>query len=348
MATPTIFDLVNASEIGSYYLNLLNRPIYLGETLFPSQKKLDLELKWIKGSSGLPVVLVPSEFDTKAKVRDRKGINQVVEEMPFFRESMRIGEKDRQELLKVIAASNQAYLEPILKNIFDDATNLVEGARAQYEAMRMQLLSTGKITVTDDSGIPMYDYDYGYNATHKEVLTSGNIWSNVSSNPISDIQRWQDTVEDDTGVRPSQAICSRKTFNYLMHNDSIIKAINPLGGTTVTETKVKEFLIQELNLQAAVYTKKYTDKTGVAKQFYPDNNFTLIPSTDLGNSWYGTTPEEADLMAGQSNAQVQVVNTGIALTTITESHPVNVQTIASMIGLPSFETIDQTFMATVV
>ena len=52
------------------------------------------------------------------------------------------------------------------------------------------------------------------------------------------------------------------------------------------------------------------------------------------------TPEEADL-AGSGKADVAIVNTGVAITVETTVHPVNVNTYASEIVLPSFERMDE-------
>ncbi len=88
---PNIFDLVNAKEIATYWTQKVeNRIPYLGETLFPAQKQLGLDISWFKGSQGLPVMLKPSTFDAKATLRDRIGISKIETEMPFFREAMRI------------------------------------------------------------------------------------------------------------------------------------------------------------------------------------------------------------------------------------------------------------------
>ena len=73
----------------------------------------------------------------------------------------------------------------------------------------------------------------------------------------------------------------------------------------------------------------------------------MIPDGDLGNTYFGTTPEESDLMSGNTDAQVEIVNTGVAITTIKEPHPVNIMTVVSAIVLPSFEAIDNIFIATV-
>ena len=90
---PTIFDFVNANEMVSYWSTLTkDRTPYLGETLFPAQKKLGLDLKWIKGSAGLPVVLKPSAFDVGAVPRPRIGFDKLSAEMPFFKESLYIDE----------------------------------------------------------------------------------------------------------------------------------------------------------------------------------------------------------------------------------------------------------------
>lgn len=346
---PTIFDLINARNIATYYAeNASNRIPYLGETLFPSKKQLGLDLSWIKGFNGLPVQLKPSEFDAKATLRDRVQLNKIDTEMPFFREAMRIGEKERQEILRLMDSTNSQYLMPVINRIYDDATNLVNGARVISERMIMQLLSTGKISIVANR--INYDYDYQMPSSHKETLTGTDQWSDPDSNPVDDIQTWQDKVEDNTGVRPTRAICTRKTWNYLLRNKTIRLDMNPIGGQNIilTDSMLQQYLATKLGLSVAVYNKKFALEVGGAAQlFYPDDYFTLIPEGSLGNLYYGTTPEEADLLSGGTAAEVQVVNTGVAITTVKEPHPVNVQTIVSQICLPSFETIDNIFIAKV-
>ena len=123
---PTIFDFVNATEMVSYWETLTkDRPPYLGETLFPAQKKLGLDLKWIKGSAGLPVVLKPSAFDAGAVPRPRIGFDRLTAEMPFFKESLYIDEELRQQLNMVLETGNQAYIDAVLNRIFNDNTVLV-------------------------------------------------------------------------------------------------------------------------------------------------------------------------------------------------------------------------------
>lgn len=346
---PNIFDLVSAKAIATYWNErLANTANYMGKALFPAQKQLGLDLAWFLGQSGVPVTLRQSEFDTEARVRDRIGLSRVDTSMPFFREQMLIGEKERQELNKLKAA-DQALVAPLLARIYDDAGNLVRGSEATAERMRMQLLSTGKIQIVD-SGVAL-DYDYAHPSGNKATISvSADKWSaTATSNPVTDINEWQDAIETATGVRPTRAICSKKTFNYLVNNEQIRKDMQPIAASSliVTPSDVQRYFANKLGLTIAVNSFSYrTSVTGGTAKYFPDEVFTLIPDGNLGNTWYGTTPEESDLMSG-SSATVEIVNTGVAITTLKKEHPVNVQTIVSAIMLPSWELRDQCFIATV-
>lgn len=347
----TIFDYANAEEIAIYYKNKTENAIpFLGQTLFPRKKRVGLDLGWFKGSRGLPIALKNAAFDAQAPLRDRPGFEKVETEMPFFRESMRIGEKDRQEILKLMNAGNTDMLMPFLNEIFDDVANLVAGGEVNCERMRMQLLANGTIEIIAN-GIP-YEYDFQMDENHKETLTLDARWSQTSTaDPVTDIREGQDTIENDTGTRPTRAICRRKVWNYLLKNENILKDMDAKGyvGNTnavVNDGLLSRYLLEELGVTVAVYEKKFiTELGGSSQAFFPDDTFTLIPGQGtLGNTWYGTTPEEADLVTGQNNAQVQIVDTGIAITTKKQVHPVNVETIVSGIMLPSFETIDDIYI----
>lgn len=342
-----IFEIVTAKEIAAYYNETVsNRIPYLGETLFPNKKQLGLDLSWIKGSNGLPVVLKPSAFDTKVTLRDRMGFEKLETEMPFFKEGMLIKEKDRQELNKLLATGNQTYIDAIVNRIFDDQVNLINAATAQTERIRMQIMTTGLLNISAN-GVAM-SYDYQMPGSHK--VTASVAWTQTDdSNPIDDIQTWIDLIENDKGVTVTRAVCNRTTWRALLKNKAIRLDMNPLGGQNVimTDNMMREYLSNKLGVTVQVYNKKFKDETGAEKNYIDDGVFLMIPDGNLGNTYFGTTPEESDLMAS-SVANVAVVNTGIAVTTTKTTDPVNVETKASMITLPSFERIDEIVVADVI
>jgi len=346
-------DMVNAEQIGSYWDTLQetggDTDPFLGAALFPARKQLGLELSWIKGASGLPVSLAPAAFDAKASLRDRIGVKQIETEMPFFREGMRINEKQRQDINNMLAASNSALLAPIVRRIYDDAAELIRGANVVPERMIMQLLSTGKIAITSTSNALSYDYDYGLVTAQKTTISTDTLkWSATdTAQPGTDIITWQDEVEERTGVRPTRAICDRTTWGYLLNNKSFRLDINTNGTTIVTDKILRSYILDKYGISVSVYSKKYAPSKGTTAKYFPSNVFTLIPTGNLGNTYYGTTPEESDLMTGNNSASVRIVNTGVAVTTYQEPHPVNTHTIVSEIVLPSFEQIDKIHIATV-
>lgn len=342
---PTIFELVSSPEIVSYWETLTqDRAPFLGETLFPNDKKLGLDLKWLKGSSGLPVVLKPSAFDAAAVLRPRINFDKLSAEMPFFKESMAIDEALRQELNMVLETGNTTYIDAIMNRIFKDDTTLLEAAAVRREQMRMMMLTTGAISITANG--QDYDFDYQLPESHKQTV--GTSWSNTAADIITDIRTWQDKIEDDTGVRPTRAICSRKTWGYILKNTAIRNGI--LGNSSaafVSDAQVEQFMLNALNLSVEVYTKRYINDAGESTQYVADDIFVIFPEGELGNTWFGTTPEESDLMASNV-ANVTLTDTGVAVTTMEKADPVNVETKVTMVCLPDFPTADQVFIADVI
>lgn len=352
----SIYEIFDSKAIASYWTNVnanMN-DAYIGTQFFPVAKQTGLELAWIKGRNNLPIALQPSAFDTKATLRDRIGVSELSTEMPFFREGMRIGEKDRQNI-ETLLAKGQQFAEPTIARIFDDLNNLIEGGRVQAERMRMSLLSDGAINITA-TGETGRDVNYTYNYDADGAFATNNIktlmtdakWSTANaatSNPIDDLLEAKQYMAEKYGVAVTRVLLNTTTLRGMLASESIAKAMNPVGyaNAHASQAQRKAFVEQETGLTFVVYDKMYKNEQGQDKKFYPDGYVTLLPGYALGNTWYGTTPEEFDLMSG-TEASVSVVDTGIAVTTLKEEHPVNVKTIVSEIVLPSFERMDDVYI----
>lgn len=336
----TIFDLMQSNQLTAYWEELLqDEAPYPCEELFPDNKKRGLRLDWIKGSRGLPVVLKTSAFDTFAIPRPRIGFEKLTAEMPYFKESTYIDEELRQELNMVLETGNQAYIDSVLNRVFDDEMNLLRGARASRERMRMMALTSGVVSMANNG--QSFTYDYGIPEEHKvEVDVS---WSDHdNSDPIEDMRKLKEQILDDTGVEVTRAMCDGVTWRNIRNNTKIAKSIYILsaGQATVSDARLREFILQEVNIDVMVNDKRYKDETGKTVKFMPADTFVMFPGGSLGSTWFGTTPAESDLMGGQA-ANVSITDTGVAVTTVQKADPVNVETIVSMICLPSFEMADQ-------
>lgn len=337
----TIFDLVKSQEIAAYWEELSqDKAPYLGEELFPDEKKRGLDLKYIKGSQGLPVVLKTSAFDVKAIPRARIGFEKMSAEMPFFKESTYIDEELRQELNMVLETGNQAYIDSVMNRVFDDEIRLVESAACSRERMRMMALTTGVVAMQANG--QSYLYDYG--VTHKG--TAATSWSDrENSDPMEDIRVAKEKVLEETGATITRALCNGVTWRNLKNNEKIKKEIFVLtnGAGALSDKRLREYLLDELEIEVVVNDKRYKDEDGTSQKFVPDNTITLFPSGNLGKTWFGTTPEESDLLAA-ATANVSIVDTGVAITTTQQTDPVNVETKVTMICLPSFELADEVYI----
>lgn len=336
----TIYDYVQSAALAAYWETKqaeMAEPPFLGDVLFPARKQVGLELKYIKGSKGMPAEMNVSAFDSKTIKRDRVGVSEVKTKMPFFKNEKSVDEETRQKLLMLLQANNDEYIKPLVRNIFDDQTSLVEDASVTREILRMQLISTGTISLANNG--QEYLYDYGLSGDQKVTPTIK--WDQASADILGDIEKWQDSREDAGYGRPTRAITSRKVMRNMQKNEAIKNALYVFGQgkVAITDAMVKNYIQQQTGVTIEVYEKKYKGIDGKVKRFLPEDLFILIPEGNLGETVFGTTPEEADLMAS-NKADVSIVDTGVAVTTYEEVDPVNVHTKVSEVVLPSFDMAD--------
>jgi len=190
-----------------------------------------------------------------------------------------------------------------------------------------------------------YDADGAWKTSNYTALTGTDLWTAAdTADPFKAFKAAKDAIRSKTGAELVTAIMNTATFNMLASTNAVKNRYLTTSGFSLsylTDQEVKAVVSGTAGLNIAIYDKQYRDEDKVAHSFVPDGYVCLIPAGNLGSTWYGTTPEEADLMGADSNAQVSIVNTGVAITRIIEEHPVNVNIFASEIVLPSFERMDE-------
>ena len=334
----TIYDLVTAENVTSYWRELnQNEQPYLGETLFPIQKQLGTELKWIKGASNQPVGIRLSSFDAKSIRRDREGIEEFSTKMPFFKESVYVDEDMRQQLNNFIDANKPEIVDRILSRIFNDEAKLIDATGVTLERMRMEALTTGTITLSSNG--QGYTYDYEVPVSQKITVTKS--WDDPTADIIGDINSYKDLMKA-KGVTLTRAVCNSTVLKNMAKNTAMKNAIYVFAGGTVNITSevARRYLESETGISIYAYDNVYVDESKVAHKYVPDNTIVFMPDGTLGYTNLGTTPEESDLI-NNLNAEVSIVNEGVAVTTSQMVDPVNVDTKVSMIALPSFEEADK-------
>lgn len=335
----SIYDLITSAELAAYWdENTRNDEPYLGETLFPNRKQIGIDLKWIKGRSGIVPVLNPSAFDVHVLPRIREGFEEFRTSMPFFKESYYVDEELRQELLKIMSSSQTLLAETILARVFDDATKLLKAAASQRERLRMNMLTTGVVAFNANGQA----FEFDYQLDPAQLQTAAVSWATTAtSDPLADLQTAIDYLEANTDSEPARVLMNRTTFNNMKASEKLRNSIYALNsiittGAVISNDTVSAYVEQNSGLEIIVYNKSYTNEQGVTSKYVPDGVVVVMPSGTLGNTWFGTTPEEADLMSSNV-ANVSIVDTGVAVTTMVKADPVSVETKVSQIVMPSFE-----------
>lgn len=332
----SILELFNQKEVLTYLRNR-ELPALLGESLFPEVKKQSLEFDMIKGAGSLPVVASVHAFDSEAEIGSREASKMAIE-LALIKRKMQLKEKD---IIAIESPRNAAEKDYLMKEVFNDIDVLVKGVRARVEAMRMEVLANGTVTLNENE----LDMVVDYGVTNKEALSGSGLWTNADSDPIEDMLRWADQL----GTRPTRALTSNAVLSALLRHPKVIGALYGRDSMRVaTRADLNAFMTQHDLPAIAAYDAKYRkqNKNGTYTQhrYFPSNKFVMFGDDTLGETLYGPTPEENRLVRDPAVDQTLIGNV-LAMVYEESLDPVSTWTKAVATAMPSFEAADEVFQA---
>lgn len=336
---PTVLELFNQREVLNY-LKDRQYPALLGATLFPETKKPTLEFDLIKGAGRTPVIASVHSFDTEAEIGSREA-SKIALEAALIKRKMQLTEK---EIIALESPRNVAEQQYLMQNVYNDIDALVAGVNARVEAMRMEVLAKGTVTL-NENGLNAV-VDYGVPDANKEALTGNALWTDkVNSDPIADIQRWSDAL----ATKPSRVLTSNKILGALLSHPKIISALfGKDSGRVASRNDLNAFLTQLDLPTIAVYDAKYRKqaKNGTYTQhrYFPENAFVMFPDGALGETLFGPTAEELRLTRDPS-IETQTIGNVLAMVYEENVDPVSTWTKAVATAIPSFPVADEVFQA---
>lgn len=298
---PSIVDLFPPKEVVSYIKNREFQPL-LGETLFPERKTPSLEWDLLVGANSTPVTASIHAFDTETEIASREAQKTALEGL-LIKRKIPMSEKQIVALMNPRTPEEKAYLE---NQVFNDAFRMAEAVRTRVEAMRMEVLATGKLVI-DENNVKT-TIDYHVDSKNQEVLSTKK-WSEETANPIEDIEKWTDALD----VTPTRALTSQKIVRMLLKHPNVIKAVfgSNNTGRIMTLNELNAYFQQSGLPTFAMYNAKYrqqkADGTYTTKPYFPENKLVLFGPDTLGETLYGPTAEEIRLV---NNPEVQVQSVG--------------------------------------
>lgn len=331
-------ELFTQNEVLSYVRDREYKPL-LGETLFPERKQPSLKLDQLSGGSRIPIAASIHDFDTEAEIGSRIANKQELE-LSLIKRKMQLKETDIIALENPRTPAEQAYL---VGQVYNDIDSLVQGVRARVEAMRMEVLAAGQVTVKEN-GLN-FTLDYHVPTEHKEALTGTNVWTNENSDPLADIERWIDALD----TKPTRALTSRKIYRALATHPKIIAAIfGKDSGRVVSQADLDAFMETHGYPVIRTYDEKYkvqeANGTYTTKKYFPENKFAMFNEDLLGETLYGPTAEETWLTRDPA-VDTSLVGNVLASVYDETRDPVGTWTKAVATALPSFAAADEVFQA---
>lgn len=336
-------EFLNSENI-ALYINKLPAESTLDSVLFPDEKQLSMEIEQAEAEDERVQVLKVSQFDVAAK---KRALNASVDikkhEMPFFKESIGINEKTRRDIIQAKNSGNQTIIEHLMKKVFDNYANLVDGGINQMRRMRAQVIQFGAINLVTNEGDVVVDFNIPTN--QKITLSSDKKWNVASADIIGDILKWQKIFVKAGRKKPTRLIMTEETFeNTIMINTAIkndmanrMIAVTPTSNLIITQIEFLNYLKSRFGLSVAFVDGSFINEEGESQNFYEDGRISFIPEGTLGKSKYSFTPEEYDKIYGSKKIDTSVVKTAIAITTMVNEDPVTVDTKVSMIGMPQLD-----------
>ena len=289
---PKVLDLIKNEEVikFSQELGSICNKNLMGDRLFPDQKTKNLKATYYKLSDGqqIPTMATVHAFDTEAKIGVRPSLEKISVEKLLVKEKINLSEKEQEYLDNGISEADD-----IVEAIFNDFGRLALSVKTRVEVAKMELLSSGKITVKEN-GLN-YTIDFGL-PIEKQTAN----WSSADADIIGDIQKMVDAAKAKgqivnkcvTTTPVLMCIAKNKAIQTLIFSTNGVGTFTDLSRINTLFATMFGFTIE---LNDDLY--RYDSGKGVLRTAYyiPRNKFILYTSMSngtAGHGLWGVTPEE--------------------------------------------------------
>jgi hypothetical protein len=147
---------------------------------------------------------------------------------PIFMEEGTINSFD---LIKRMPGQNPFENPDYAANAYTDSVRIFRKMenklRRACELMVSQLLTTGTVTCVDANANQIYTINFLPKSTH--FITSGNLWSGGSANPLGDLASLTSVIRQDGRMMPSKLVFGTQAWSLFLANTTVQNQINKLG-----------------------------------------------------------------------------------------------------------------------
>lgn len=199
----------------------------------------------------------------------------------------------------------------VITRMFNGMNKVEAKIRRSIEVQASQVLQTGIVTLTDNSGNALYTLDFKPKASH--FPTSGVSWATATGlQKISDLNSLAEQVRDDGLADPDQLIMGVDAFENFISDDEIQKRfdIRRIDLGTISSMEMRgnggtfRGIVEIGNYRYDVWTYggRYKDpQTGNKVQFVDAGKIIVRASSGRLDATFGAVPNIGSMMGGGSS-----------------------------------------------
>lgn len=293
----------------------------------PNDNVDDIVYRMLAGGTGLTEAASFRTWDAESKIGRTQPINRLIGELPPISQKIRLSEYDR-------IRSRKLTDEKVRDQIFNDADIVADQISARIELARADALMNGSVTLSEAGNAVV---DYGRSSSCN--ITVGTLWSNTSSDPLSDLMSARDVYLGLNGVDPGAMLISRRVWNTLLRNQAVRNQIFPgVQQPTVVQQDMLNAMLEANGLPPVTQYQAQVLNNGSAQKILADNIVLFLPpagdpndaqSTQLGATLWGPTSESFEPEYNLTDDE-----SGIVAGVYKSEDPVSLWTKAAAVSLP--------------
>lgn len=324
-----VFELLTTQTILDYSESVT--PVFNAFTgLFPEIKTDEEQLIITDNQVDYSESAQPVADNTEAPLAQRPGITKSIQDIATFKLAYRLTDT---QLRKLRQASGQLAQDRALQSVFDDVTRLIRAHEIVNERMRAQAMTEGKIDFKGENNFSPEPVDFGI---PKDQFKNFDF---EKGDFLEFLYQAQKVIRERTGYNIVRMILSSDIEFKLRQNESVRSAFASYQtdfNRTLTNAELAQVIQDNTGIAYSIpttannevygYNSSKDPKKRTITPFIPVDKCILLPGGDLGNTVFGVTTEELELMA-RPDIDVQKFGNTI-ITTGFENNPVNQEIIS--------------------
>jgi len=323
----------------------------LGDALFPRDDTESLDFKYIVGGSRAAVMADVTSHLGEAPIVGRRVPGTRAGSIPAIKQKRLL---DAETLIRLQGGQGDAAVARAIQEVFDDTTAVRRAVRSTIELLRMQALAYGIVTL-DWVGM-IGAFDYGVPAGQKTILSGTALWSDPASDPLLNLETWQNALVAATGNRATMAVTSTAVIQAALRNEKVRRAFGGVNYDRRMTLGDLNSLLGSSDLPLLVAYDQQAKRLNAAGaevnvRYFPANRITLINTGGGAPSAIGrtlTAPTAEEAVQSFAEGRIAIDGDRIAVHTYLASQdPKGLMTLGVGSMFPTFEQAENVYQAQV-